>query len=222
MQLFSSGVHLLQHEESRLETEIRRVPPSFQPDRLAFVGAASRDLIVEPAAADPEAPAPAAPLASKSSQDQHLELAIGAGASVLPNHGDDRTGTAAAAPLPPGPAATSPSAPVPALPNEPAAVASADREQSLESIFVTEFHLTRGASKNADLHRTYGHVQTGRPDLMRVFARCHNAVVRKRGTGRVAVLVCGPESMVREAAMLCNQMSGSAVQFDLQAEAFGI
>ena len=89
--------------------------------------------------------------------------------------------------------------------------------------FHLEFYLT--SVRNAEQFKAANidpdaqkHVRFGRPDLSKLFDRvasfCANEKIR-----RVAVITCGPVSMVDEVATLCSRRH-SGVAFDVHKEVF--
>ena len=125
---------------------------------------------------------------------------------------------------PPLPAVATPNAPT-TLTNDvspPAAYSFADIASP--NPFHMEFYLT--SVRNAEQFQaanidpdTQKHVRFGRPNLPQLFARvatfCANEKIR-----RVAVITCGPGSIVDEVATLCRRRH-EGVAFDLHKEMFG-
>ncbi len=99
-----------------------------------------------------------------------------------------------------------------------------------ELIFHTQYHLTVGKiaagdkKTRDDVHPDDAkYVHYGRPDLKALFANTKE-LCQTDAIARVAVFVCGPQSMVDDVTDLCRVENTScacnAVRFDCHAEVF--
>ena len=94
----------------------------------------------------------------------------------------------------------------------------------VDSVLHTEFYLTR--QRPADEFAAAGIapdmqpcLRFGRPDLAKIFKRCRDVALAV-GERRVAVLVCGPRSLVRDASDLAFSASDAKLTFDFHSEIF--
>jgi hypothetical protein len=70
------------------------------------------------------------------------------------------------------------------------------------------------------LRKQYGHLfQVGRMDVYQLLGEMREEA-KKNGDKRVAVLLCGPESLVRGMMRACCELSDKEVTFDLHSENF--
>ena len=97
-------------------------------------------------------------------------------------------------------------------------------DDEVDDVLTSEFYLTQVRAKEEfdaanirpDCQR---HVRFGRPDLGLAFAAMAQTA-ETAGEDRVAVLVCGPASMVSAARALCINMSNAKVCFEFHCEEF--
>jgi ferredoxin-NADP reductase len=86
----------------------------------------------------------------------------------------------------------------------------------------TEFYLTKrkGTSRTAQPPPEQENVlRYGRPDLVHIFSTME-AIAKERGCGRVAVMTCGPRTLVNDVLKHCDQRQHGEVQFDSHVEMF--
>ena len=86
------------------------------------------------------------------------------------------------------------------------------------------FHLTkeRDASKFAEANirpEMQPDLKFGRPDLAQLFTKM-KGYAREQGEGRVAVLSCGPTTLVDSTLKMCTEYSSGGVTFDFHKEVF--
>ena len=118
---------------------------------------------------------------------------------------------------------TPPNAPINEVSAATAAYSFTDTDIASTDHFHLEFYLT--SVRNAEQFQAANidpdeqkYVRFGRPDLPKLFARvatfCASEKIR-----RVAVITCGPVSMVDEVATLCRRRH-EGIAFDLHTEEF--
>ena len=93
-----------------------------------------------------------------------------------------------------------------------------------QEVMENYFHLTkeRDASKfaEANIHpEMQPDLKFGRPDLPQLFTKMKK-YASEQGESRVAVLTCGPTSLVDSALKMCEQYSGGGVTFEFHKEVF--
>eukprot|EP01038_Epipyxis_sp_PR26KG_P005623 gene5623-7766_t len=93
-----------------------------------------------------------------------------------------------------------------------------------KSVFHCEFYLT--ALRNEDQFKAaninpqeQSYLRMGRPDLPKIFSRVEELCVSEK-YHRVGVISCGPQSLMKEVALLASQFRRSGVRFDHHEEVF--
>lgn len=92
-----------------------------------------------------------------------------------------------------------------------------------EDVLYTEFYLTKAREEDQAGANIHPDVQTclrfGRPALDTIIGEMAN-IAKNGPKKRVAVLVCGPESIIKDVRRFCRNSSSKEVQFDVHSETF--
>ncbi len=101
--------------------------------------------------------------------------------------------------------------------------AGSDVHLSSNKVFHAEFYLTSLKKAEdvirANLTSPNTHFFTGRPDIKAIFQRTQSLCVDEK-ISRVAVAVCGPDTMINDVADCCELLSSKSLQFHCHKENF--